>query len=340
LSGQPIEIIGGGVAGLSLAIALRSRDVPVVVREAGSYPRHRLCGEFVNGVSPETLDTLGVESAFQEAVTHHEMSWWHRDSLIAKTALPQPVRALSRWSMDERLRECLERLGGEVNVSSRVPCEPQEGRVWTAGRRLVKDSQWLGLKAHFLGLEMNEGLEMHLGDGGYVGLTPVENGRVNVCGLFKQRGNLTGKGSARLQAYLQACGLSSLAARLHEVQADESSVTGVTGIAFGRQGQEEGLLCLGDAERMTPPFTGNGMSMAFESAECAFKPLVQYYHNRGDWSQTCDEIRSHLAQRFDRRLAFAKGMHQFILHNIGRQLFAVAGRPGFVPFALFNRLLT
>ena len=47
---QPIEIVGGGLAGLSLGLALRQQDIPVTLFEAGSYPRHRVCGEFITGL--------------------------------------------------------------------------------------------------------------------------------------------------------------------------------------------------------------------------------------------------------------------------------------------------
>ena len=57
---NPITIAGGGLAGLSLGIALQSRGVHVTIHEASTYPRHRVCGEFISGVSEETLGTLGI----------------------------------------------------------------------------------------------------------------------------------------------------------------------------------------------------------------------------------------------------------------------------------------
>ena len=41
---RQITIAGGGLAGLSLGVALRRADVPVVLHEAGRYPRHRATG--------------------------------------------------------------------------------------------------------------------------------------------------------------------------------------------------------------------------------------------------------------------------------------------------------
>ena len=57
---NPITIAGGGLAGLSLGIALQSRGVTVTLHEASTYPRHRVCGEFISGVSEETLETMGI----------------------------------------------------------------------------------------------------------------------------------------------------------------------------------------------------------------------------------------------------------------------------------------
>jgi 2-polyprenyl-6-methoxyphenol hydroxylase-like FAD-dependent oxidoreductase len=69
---KEITIAGGGLAGLALACALRRHDVPVTVLEAGNYPRHRVCGEFISGVSEETLATLAIADLFEEPLCHDE----------------------------------------------------------------------------------------------------------------------------------------------------------------------------------------------------------------------------------------------------------------------------
>ena len=84
-----ITIMGGGLAGLSLGIALRRRDVPVTVIEAGKYPRHRVCGEFISGVSHETLESLGIEEVFEGAMAPRTVAWHDHGSLVHRDELPE-----------------------------------------------------------------------------------------------------------------------------------------------------------------------------------------------------------------------------------------------------------
>ena len=71
---ETITINGGGLTGLSLAIALRKHGVAVTLHEAGTYPRHRVCGEFISGVSRDTLETLGIADAFMDAKHHRSVA--------------------------------------------------------------------------------------------------------------------------------------------------------------------------------------------------------------------------------------------------------------------------
>ena len=68
-------------------------------------------------------------------------------------------------------------------------------------------------------------------------------------------------------------------------------------------------LSIGDSLTMTPPVTGNGMSMAFESAELAIAPLASYSRGEMDWRQTRQAVARACDRAFSRRLAWARWLH-------------------------------
>jgi 2-polyprenyl-6-methoxyphenol hydroxylase-like FAD-dependent oxidoreductase len=54
-------IVGGGLAGLSLAIQLSRAGHSVIVFEKERYPFHRVCGEYISLESWDFLNGLGVD---------------------------------------------------------------------------------------------------------------------------------------------------------------------------------------------------------------------------------------------------------------------------------------
>ena len=254
---KPITIAGGGLAGLGLGIALRNREVPVVLHEAGDYPRHRVCGEFISGISPETLERLGISDLFDDANRLRSTAWNLAGETIMNRDLPEPALGISRYRIDQRMAERFENKGGKLETGSRVRDEAKAESdsapktVWACGRRAVPDSPWLGLKIHARHYQPEADLEMHLGDAGYAGIAPVENAAFNVCGLFRRRPDIRAKGPDLLLAYLEANGLEDLANRLRAAELDESSFLGVSAFQLGRQEKSDGTRCtIGDAESM------------------------------------------------------------------------------------------
>jgi flavin-dependent dehydrogenase len=330
----PLTIAGGGLAGLALGIALRRHDVPVVVHEAGSYPRHRVCGEFLSGRGERVLEWLGVADVLDDARPQKTTAWFYRGRQIYSAELPHPAKGISRFALDAALRSRLEELGGVVHERSRLRPEAGEGRVWCGGRIPAK-GDWIGLKCHVSGLPLAADLEMHLGANGYVGLARVENDQVNVCGLFRCETSLRG----RLPEYLQRGGLSELAARLDGAGPDEASCVAVAGFRPGWQRELPGVLAVGDACGMIPPFAGNGMSMAFEAAWEASGPLVEFAAGREEWGRTCAVVRQRLRGRFSRRLLGARILHPCLTDRAGQALLAAMSRLRLVPFGSAFRLL-
>lgn len=309
---EEITIIGGGLTGLSLAIGLRAKGIPVTLHEAGQYPRHRVCGEFISGVSQETLARLGISSALADAARHSTVSWFRGNSLLRENRLPTPALSISRHLLDDRLRQLATDQGATIHTRSRQKITPDTpGTVWAAGRKPVNGT-WIGLKAHIRGFETTSHLEMHSGSIGYLGITPVENGWNNVCGLFRIDRSITARHADLLPAYLRKNGNTQLADLLATAEWREDSFSAVAGFGLGLQKPTPGVLTLGDSHAIIPPFTGNGMTMAFQSAEIALSHLTRFAKGETDWQTACSTIATAHHKTFRTRLTAAKLLHPLL----------------------------
>lgn len=326
-----IEIIGGGLAGLSLGIALRRASVPVTLHEAHDYPRHRVCGEFITGLSSQTIERLGLSSALTGALSHREVAWFIGEKPTRIQRLPAPALGLSRHALDARLAREFTALGGELHTRSRFDSTANApGRVFATGRRRALESPWIGLKIHARDLALARDLELHLGEHAYVGLARVEDGSVNLCGLFRRR-PISQRGAHLLLAYLHDARLPALAARLRAAALEPDTFCAVAAVAFDRRIRSVDAIRLGDANAMIPPFTGNGMAMAFQSAELALDPLVAYARGTAEWPQTCRVTHAALRGQFRLRLASASALHSFLLKPHRQSWLAALTRARLLP---------
>jgi hypothetical protein len=320
-----ITIAGGGLAGLSLGIALRLRGVEVEIHEALTYPRHRVCGEFLSGVESPTLARLGIDECLSDAEKLESAIWSDPSGELG--TLKVRGLGMSRWRLDDRLQKKFRDLGGTLVTQSRIPAA--EGVVWCAGRPR-RESPWIGLKCHARALELSADLEMFTGTNGYLGLAKIEDGLVNICGLFRRSETRGVKGPALLLATLRSGGLNTLADRLKSADLDESSFCGVAGFQTGRQ-RGPGF-SIGDAANMIPPFTGNGMSMAFQSAECALEPALDYASGKKSWSDAAKTCARAQSRRFRKRMAASSAMHWILTTRPGHRVVTTLGRLSRIPF--------
>lgn len=314
---RPIHIIGGGLAGLTLGIGLRKRQIPVTISESGNYPRHRVCGEFISGRGAELLQRLAggnlAESAPRIA---HSAAFYVRDRCLGIQRLPKPALCISRYSLDALLARKFVQMGGELLCGQRIPPSSSGGydvgTVIASGRRRETIDgngwRWFGLKAHFRNVQLATDLEMHVDADAYVGMCRLQDGIVNVCGLFRRRGQGDGRSFDPLTA-LRGGPTSILNSRLSQAEPDEASVCAVAGLNLAGMHPPGAEFRIGDAWAMIPPVTGNGMSMAFESATMALEPLEGYSHGNMDWPSTVSKFGRIVKHAFRRRLRWASVLH-------------------------------
>src|SRR5580693_6078484 len=103
--GESVTIVGGGLAGLTLGIGLRQVGVPATVWEAGRYPRHRVCGEFISGDGQGSLSRLGVLGGLQSAgaCAAESAAFFADKTKIEARPLRQAALCVSRFVLDEWL---------------------------------------------------------------------------------------------------------------------------------------------------------------------------------------------------------------------------------------------
>lgn len=306
-----ITVVGGGLAGLTLGIGLRRREVPVTIWEAGSYPRHRVCGEFVSGQGQAVLERLGLLDSFLEAgaVYARTAIFFLGNSRSPTRSLPAPALCLSRFAMDALLSRRFKELGGELREKQRWRGQTTgEGIVLATGRRAqgAQDGwRWFGLKAHARNVSSEADLEMHASPQGYVGLTRLNHEWVDVCGLFRAPAGTQAKAGVSMELLLGRPG-TLLRQKLSQAVFAECSRCAVAGLSLRPKRAASSPECrIGDALTMIAPATGNGMSMAFEAAERAIEPLAAYSRGEINWAEARALIAADCDRVFARRLHWA-----------------------------------
>ncbi len=341
-SDHPLRIIGGGAAGLSLAIALARLDIKCEVIEASSYPRHKMCGEFLTGLDKETINTLGIEELVARSPHHHETAWFDKQGEIFRHSLPSPAYGISRHALDLALAKNARELGCIIHENTRWKAasdEPLDGTIIATGRRIIRSSRWLGIKAHFTNLETLSDLEMHLADNAYVGVCKVDDGAVTVCGLFDRQhaGQASGTPEQKLITAMRRCDLPALADRVATADFVTGSLNGISHVAFGMHqnsadSEKDKAIHFGDSFAIIPPFTGNGIAMALQSGVAAADIIADYATGKITWDEARLAARERLHELFNKRVAWANRLQPVLTSSLGKRSLRAISKTPLLPF--------
>jgi flavin-dependent dehydrogenase len=120
--GYDAIIIGGGPAGATAALMLARAGWSVAIIEKKTFPRRKVCGEFISATSMPLLHELGVLDDFLQVAGPEvrRVGLFAQDCVLA-SPMPQPRniverwgRALSREHLDLILLEAAQRAGADV----------------------------------------------------------------------------------------------------------------------------------------------------------------------------------------------------------------------------------
>lgn len=179
-----------------------------------------------------------------------------------------------------------------------------------------KKSAWLAVKAHYSGNIDNDLVALHNFNGGYCGVSKVENDILNICYLadyatFKQYKNI--------EEYQQ----NVLYKNKHLKSVFENSTLlfekplTISQISFDKkQAVENHILMIGDTAGLIHPLCGNGMAMAIHSAKLASELILDFYADKKISREALEKkYQKEWNKNFGKRLFMGRILARILTHK-------------------------
>lgn len=344
-----VIVIGAGIAGSSCALQLAKQGHRTLLLDRQEFPRHKTCGEFMSPETREMLEYLGIHLLGQEVkpstMEHARIIMPHGGEITAP--LPGQAYGISRYALDRLLHEKALEAGAQIatrtaviNIEKldnhRYEVETRQGseRIRYQAKSVIgaygtkkprgvettdefrDDTVYVGIKSHYSGITLPPRVELYFCEGGYVGMSPIENGSVNVAALLTLD-VVQGSGKS-VPDILRAASLSNgrLAKRMAEGTPIRGTQVSIAPLHLSDTPEPWSQYPhIGDALLMLPPLCGDGMSVALRSSLlCSYwthkylKGEVSYPEWQDEYTKAANQTFTQLLRRARRiqRLAFAK----------------------------------
>ena len=286
-----LAVVGGGPAGTSAAITAAKPGWRVLLLEAGAFPRHKVCGEFVSGEAAEVLEGLLGRQHLIEFAPRISKTRIFSDDRMAELPVSPPALSISRLQLDQALwqraietgvcvrdrctvsdvrreRDYFALTGNGTTFAARAVIDAS-GR-WSRLRKRKPSSakNWIGLKGHFHEDRNAESCDLYFFPGGYCGVQPLGDGRVNAAAMVR---------ADVAHALHEVFALSqSLQQRTRKWRAASEPVSTAPLLFAPPRTVEHDMALVGDAAAFIDPFAGDGISIALHSGQMAAMALSKY----------------------------------------------------------------
>jgi len=359
-----VLIIGGGLAGLVNAIHLSKAGINVLLLEKNDFPKHKVCGEYISNEVLPYLISLGVDPFQIGAVAINKFTLSTTKGTQVNTKLPLGGFGISRYSLDHFLYQKAQASGCVVvktNVEKigfdgqKFKITTREGKEYFAtftigayGKRSTLDNQlnrafiqkeapFLAVKGHFEGDFPKDLVALHNFEGGYCGISNVENGKINVCYLtnyksFKQYRNIE---TFQEEVLYKNQHLKEIFSSIKPIFQKPLTISQVSFLP--KKTVENHVLMSGDAAGMIHPLCGNGMGMAIHSAKILSELLIEFFSNKQNNRQALETQYSKQWDRaFQKRLRVGRMMNLFLTNQqlLNSSIHGLRVFPKLLPFLI------
>lgn len=313
MTGCDVAVVGGSLAGSAAAATLARAGASVIVLEKEPFPRPKICGCFLSSEAEPVLARMGAREEVRAAgpETIRRFALVTPDGRRVEADLPAGVLSLSRSRLDAlaaaaagrngaRFRHgtVVQALDGSLRDGFRVKFpggeltarvvlgawgrfSPLDGRLGRGFFRREPSLIGFGKQLVGDGSRLSGRAVLHLFPGGYLGLSLVEGGAVNLAalampGVARDAHHDLDELLARLKTRS-----TGLAADLEGLAPSPGPVLVSEPVHLGRHGAVAGdVLLAGDAAGVVDPYTGTGMALALGTGEAAAAPILGFLASR------------------------------------------------------------
>lgn len=301
-----IIIVGGGLAGLIAGIHLSKNGFSVIIIEKNTFPKHKVCGEYISNEVLDYLKLLNLNIESLQPKNIDKLSFSLVSGKKVDSILPLGGFGLSRYSLDFYLYNEAVKMGCKIvkDTVNDVVFYDHQFKITTSensynskivlgafGKRSNLDlkfkrkfisnkSEWLGVKAHYQMDYPDDLVGLHHFKGGYCGVSKVENNLVNICYLSDYKSFKKQKNIEEYQEKV-VCENPNLKKIFDTAILKFEKPLTISQISFEeKQSVENHILMIGDTAGLIHPLCGNGMAMAIHSAKLASEEITDYLKNK------------------------------------------------------------
>lgn len=356
-----VVIIGGGLAGLTAAIHLSQKNLKVILIEKSTYPRHKVCGEYISNEILPYLRSLGINVSELNPTKISKFEFSTSSGKTAKAQLPLGGFGISRYALDFFLYQkaissinctIIQENVTDVCFSNDIFSVATANQMVTAkillgafGKRsnvdqlldrnfFHKKSPWLAVKAHYSGSFDNDVVALHNFKGGYCGVSKVEHNIINICYLadyatFKQYKNIDDYQQNVLYKNIHLKSVFENSSLLFDKPLTISQIS-----FEKKQPVENHMLMIGDTAGLIHPLCGNGMAMAIHSAKIASELILSFYTDKSiSRDQLEKNYRKEWNKHFGKRIFMGRILARILTHKTITNMFVslVASFPKILP---------
>ncbi len=350
-----LAVVGGGPAGASAAITAARLGARVALFEARTFPRHKVCGEFVSAESLDVLAELLRDSESGRGLVDlapmlRRTRLFLGSRMIEAPLLPAAV-SITRHDLDAALFEAARLAGVEALANCEVTSIAENGLFqlttssgiysaralviaagrwsqFTPNRTLRSGSKWIGVKGHFRETNPSPSTDLYFFDQGYCGVQPIAADAVNACAMVS-----SDRATSLQQVFALHPRLSERAATWQAVTLQVSTAPLIYRQPRPTQGNK---LFAGDAAAFIDPFVGDGISIALRSGRGAARCLSSFLRGEAALVECATRYEQEYAREFAPLLSAASRMRSLLSLPVFARAaaFELLRIPGLMPLVI------